>query len=160
TRPATASCASDRDGKIQETNMTSLNGRFATRALAAAVQGALASLAFLPAIAAADANEEVLALTRPTSSVEVGGLYVNKDSAKFGEFTGLDKKGGYAIGNLQLFGGDADAGVFRWQLFGTNLGLDSRALNGEVSQQGKWRVSAGYNEIVRNAYDTYKTIWD
>lgn len=139
--------------------MKAPQGRFAVRTVVAAVHGALASLAFAPALAAAD-EADVAALTKPTSEVEVGGLYVNKDSAKFGEFSGLDQKGAYAIGNFRLFGGDGDAGTLRWNLFGTNLGLDSRSITGEVGNQGRWRVTGGYDEIVRNAYDTYQTFYN
>ena len=140
--------------------MTSPQERFPVRATVLAVRGALAvALAFVPAVHAADTDDAVAGLTQPTSSVEVGALYVNKESAKFGEYSGLDKKGGYAIGNFELFGGDGPEGAFRWKMFGSNLGLDSRSLFGEVGTQGRWRVTAGYDEIVRNFSDTYRTLW-
>ncbi len=139
--------------------MTSFKRRFAVRALVVAVHGALAALILGPATAAAE-DADLAALTRPTNWVEVGGLYVNKDSAKFGEFTGLDQKGLYGIGNFGLFGGDGDAGPLRWKVLGSNLGLDTRNVRAEVGAQGRWRVSGGYDEIVRNFSDSYQMIWD
>ena len=35
------------------------------------------------------------------SEVELGGAYVDEDSAKFGDYTGLDEKGGYVIANAE-----------------------------------------------------------
>ncbi|MGZ5039378.1 MAG: MtrB/PioB family decaheme-associated outer membrane protein [Usitatibacter sp.] len=140
--------------------MRNLHNRFPMRATAAAVRGALAALAFVPAVHAAEADDAVTELTRPKSVVEVGGLYVDESSAKFGEYTGLDKKGGYAIGNFELYGGDGPEGAFRWRVFGLNLGLDSRSILGEVGTQGRWRVTAGYDQIVRNFSDTYQTFWN
>ena len=140
--------------------MKNLKNRFQMRATALAVRGAIAALAVLPAAHAAEGEEAIRELTQPVSVVEVGAGYVNKDSAKFGEYTGLDKKGVYAIGNVELYGGDGPEGAFRWKVLGINLGLDSRSLTGEVGAQGRWRVSAGYDEIVRNFSDTYQTFWN
>lgn len=137
--------------------MTTLKTRFAVRALVAAVH---AALAFGPAVAAAETDEDLLELTTRASSVEVGGLYVSDDSAKFGEFSGLDKQGGYVIGNARLFGGGGDASAYRWRVFGSNLGLDSRSLGVEAGHQGRWRIAAGYDQIVRNYTDRYVTFWE
>lgn len=139
--------------------MTSQQDRSPMRATALAVKIALAALAFAPAARAAESADAAGELLQPTSSVEVGALHVNKDSAKFGEYSGLDKKGGYAIGNFELYGGDGPEGAFRWKVLGINLGLDSRSLAGEVGAQGRWRITAGYDEIVRNFSDTYQTLW-
>jgi MtrB/PioB family decaheme-associated outer membrane protein len=140
--------------------MRSLNERLPIRATVLAVRGAVAALALVPVVHAAEPDDAPGALPQRTSVVEVGGLYVNKDSAKFGEYTGLDKKGGYAIGNFELYGGDGPEGAFRWKVLGINLGLDSRSVLGEVGSQGRWRVTAGYDEIVRNFSDTYQTMWN
>jgi MtrB/PioB family decaheme-associated outer membrane protein len=138
--------------------MTSLKNRFAPRTIVLAVRGAIAALAFVPLAHAAEAGDADDLMQR-TSSVEVGAMYLNKDSAKFGEYSGLDKKGAYAIGNLEMFGGDGPDGAFRWKVLGYNLGLDSRSLAAEVGTQGRWRITAGYDEIVRNFSDTYRTMW-
>ena len=70
--------------------MTSLQKRFPMRPAMVAVRAALVAVAFIPAAHAADLDDAVRELTEPTSAVEVGGLYVNQDSAKFGEYSGLD----------------------------------------------------------------------
>ena len=136
--------------------MTTLQQQFARRALAAAVQAAFAA-AFIPMAMAAD--EDIADLVRPRSVVEVGALHVDKDSAKFGEFSGLDKKGTYGILNFGIYGGDGDAGAFRWRIFGTDLGLDTRAIQGEAGVQGNWRVTAGYDGVPRAYSDTYQSFW-
>ena len=134
--------------------MTKLQQRLARRALVAAVQAALAAT-FVPA---AMADDDLDDLTRPRSVVEAGALYVDKDSAKFGEFTGLDRKGTYFIGNFGLFGGD-DASAFRYRVIATDLGLDSRGIQAEAGLQGSWRVTAGYDRVPRAYSDTYQTFW-
>ena len=130
--------------------------RFAQRALVLALQAALATAVPLAARAADDDNDASVR----QSSVEVGALHVDKDSAKFGEYNGLDKKGTYAIGNFSLYGGDGDAGAFRWRAFGSNLGLDTRNVTGEVGTQGLWRVTASYDEIPHRISDQFLTIWN
>ena len=132
--------------------MTKLQERFAKRALAAAVQAAFAAC-LVPVALAAD--EEGAALR---SGVEVGALHVDKDSAKFGEFNGLEKKGTYAVGSFWLYGPE-DASAFRWRIFGADLGLDTRSVQGEVGAQGNWRVTAGYDGVPRAYSDTYRTFW-
>ncbi|MGZ5642649.1 MAG: MtrB/PioB family decaheme-associated outer membrane protein [Usitatibacter sp.] len=131
--------------------------RFVMRASVAAVQGALAALAFIPAAYASD--EDPAERAKATNQIEVGALYVDKSSAKFGEFNGLDKSGTYGIVNFQLFGPAPDDSAMRWRLFGLDLGLDTRSLQGEVGEQGKWRVTAGYDGVPRHYSDTYRTMW-
>ena len=139
--------------------MRCVQGRLAMRTLVVAVQGALAAFAVFPAVAG-DPAAAVLVTTVPDNSIELGPIYVDEDSAKFGEFNGLDRRGWYLDGNFNLKGGDGNADPFRWKLYGTNLGLDTRNIQGEVGAQGRWRVTGGYDEIVRNFSDTYMTLWD
>ena len=140
--------------------MTSNHNRFVERTLVTAVRSALTALAFVPGVYAADASEDaVLELTQPVNQVQIGAGYVDKDSAKFGEFNGLDQKGAYAIGGFELYGrGDKDS-AYRWRLFGTDLGLNTRNIQGEAGSQGKFRVTFGYDELDRNYSDDYKTPW-
>jgi len=138
--------------------MNCLQSRFPMRVLVLSVAAALANAA-APA-RAGDSDEAVRDLTQPTTSVEVGGLYVDHSSAKFGEYTGLNKEGGYAIGNLEAYGGDGPASAYRWRILGINLGLDSRYLLGEVGTQGSWRLTGVYDQIPHNAWDNYQTLWN
>src|SRR6266567_292621 len=140
--------------------MTSLQKRLVMRSSVTAMCGALATLSFVPAVYAADDSELIRVLTQPTNLVEIGALYVDESSAKFGEYNGLDKKGAYAIGNFQLYGGGGNDSAFRWRVLGYDLGLDTRTVMGEVGEQGRWRVTAGYDEIPRHYSDTFKTIWN
>jgi MtrB/PioB family decaheme-associated outer membrane protein len=139
--------------------MTSLQKRLVMRSSVTALCGALATLSFVPAVDAADDSELIRALTQPTNFVEIGALYVDESSAKFGEYNGLNKQGAYAIGNFQLYGRAGNDDVVRWRLLGSDLGLDTRTVTGEVGEQGRWRVTAGYEGIPRHYSDTFKTIW-
>ena len=132
--------------------------RNARKVIVTAVQSALAAFTLAPL--AATAEDDELELARPTSSVEVGVLNVSRDSAKFGEYNGLDEKGAYFIGNFRLFGRAADeASTYRWRLFGSDLGLDSRSVYGDVGAQGRWRFTFGYDQLPRRYSDEYMTLW-
>ena len=140
--------------------MTSNHKRFFERASVTAVKSALMALSLVPGVYAADASEDAIReLTQPANLVEIGAGYVNKDSAKFGEYNGLDKKGAYAIGGFELYGsGDKDS-AYRWRLIGTDLGLETRSIQGDAGSQGRFRVTFGYDELNRSYSDTYKTLW-
>src|ERR1035437_3911662 len=136
---------------------------FTRRASVTAVRGALITLAMVPAawLPTAWTDDEPTAseLTQPKKTVEVGIGAVSKDSFKFGEYNGLEKKGAYAIGNVDLRGGaayDSDS-TQRWRLKGTDLGLETRNLQGEYGEQGRFRLNFGYDELLRNITDTYQT---
>lgn len=134
--------------------MTNIGRHFVARASMTGVRGVVAALAGLSAAYAQDAQ-----LTRPDSEVEVGIGGVSDKSAKFGEYNGLDKQGGYFIGNFRLYGGSSDMGGLRWRVLGSNLGLETRNLQGEVGTPGGFRVTFGYDELVRNYSDTFRTIF-
>ena len=133
-----------------------------TNILALAVQGALLSMFALPMIAVAEGavDDETTALTHPTNSVEVGVANVSKDSAKFGEYNGLNKSGVYGIANINLRGGkaydDSDS-VMRWQIKATDLGTTSREVGASVSNQGQWSIGVNFDELRHNLSDSYQT---
>lgn len=116
-----------------------------------------------PAVIAsrARADEPTAAeLTTPTQSVEVGGGTLSSGSPKAGEYDGLSHKGAYAIGNFDLRGGapyNANDAT-RWRLSGTNLGLDTREIQAEYGEQGLYRISIGYDELLRNGSAVYPSI--
>lgn len=131
-------------------------------ALSLAVQGALTAMLVMPAVAySADPTDaEISVIKRPTNFIEFGAENVSRSSAKFGEYTGLNKSGGTAIANFSVRGGDAyeaGEGTLRWGVKGTDLGTTSRELSGTVGNQGKWNLGIGYDELRHNLANTYQT---
>jgi len=139
--------------------MTTTTQCFALRPLCAAVQGALLGLALMGGAHAADVDPAVAALTTPTSSVEVGLQNTNQGNYKFGEYNGLRDKGVDSIFNLDLRGGGAydSNDATRWRLYGKDLGLDNRSAGMEYGEQGRYRVTFGYDELFRARSDSYQT---
>ncbi|MBI4986458.1 MAG: MtrB/PioB family decaheme-associated outer membrane protein [Rhodocyclales bacterium] len=130
--------------------------------LSVAVQGALAVMFAMPMVAQAaePTADDVAAIRRPTNFVEIGAENVSQKSAKFGEYSGLNKAGGEFVGNFSLRGGDAyegGNGVTRWAISGRDLGTTSRELGATLDQQGQWALSLGYDELRHNITDTYQT---
>jgi len=132
------------------------SGKF-LRASVGASAGALATLALgMPAQAA---GTSVAELTEPASTVEAGVGSVSRSSFKFGEYNGLQDRGPFAIGNLDLRGGgryDSDD-TSRWAIQGRDLGLDTRSLSLDYGKQGRFRFGIGYDELRRNYSDSYQT---
>jgi hypothetical protein len=93
--------------------------------------------------------------------VDFGALYLSQSSARFGQYNGLNKEGAYGLGSLDVRGGDgyddSKDSALRWKLNGTNLGTTSRSIGGSVSDQGKWKLNLGYDELRHNITDTYQT---
>jgi MtrB/PioB family decaheme-associated outer membrane protein len=126
--------------------------------LALAIKCALLTVVALPLNAYAD--EETDALLHPTNTVNFGALYSSQSSAKFGEYNGINEEGFYGLGGFDVRGGkgyDSANSALRWKLNGTNLGTTSRNLGGSISEQGKWKLNLGYDELQHNITDTYKT---
>ena len=87
-----------------------------------------------------------------SSYIELGGLYNSSDSQKFGEYSGLNREGGYVIGNFDIQHRDAydsDSARF-WRLKGTDLGLDSRFVGAEYGQQGFFKLFFEYDQLPHN----------
>ena len=51
---------------------------------------------------------------------------------------------------------DSDSAL-RWRITGTDLGLQTRRLAAEVGVQGKFRLTLGYDSLLRNSSDSYQT---
>ena len=133
------------------------NEKMTVSLLALAVQGALFAMCAMPAHAD---DEEVAALEKPASFVEIGASNTSHSSAKFGEYTGLNKAGGDVVGNFSVRGGDAygdSNGTRRYSITGSDLGTTSRSVGGSVSNQGQWNVGIGYDELRHNLTDTFQT---
>ena len=97
--------------------------------------------------------------TTPEKKVDLGVGAVSDSSFKFGEYNGLQNSGPFGIGNFDFRGGAPydSKSTFRWQMRGTNLGLENRSLYAEFAKQGKFRFYAGYSELRANRSDTYQT---
>lgn len=97
--------------------------------------------------------------TSPSSSAGFGVGGVSGSSYKFGEYNGLENSGPFGLGNFDLRGGAAynSNSAWRWQMRGTDLGLETRSLSGEFSKQGKFRFFAAYSELRANRSDTFET---
>ena len=126
--------------------------------LSLAVQCALMTIVVLPLSAAAD---DAAALTRPTNTIEAGSIYSSQNSARFGQYNGLNDGGFYGLGGFDIRGGDgydqSKNSALRWKLNGSNLGTTSRTVDGSVGDQGKWKVNLGYDELQHNITDSYQT---
>jgi len=140
--------------------MKTRNEELKVSALVLAVRYALMVVFALPLGAHADDEDEAVALKHPSNTVEFGALYSSQNSAKFGEYNGLDDEGFYGLGGFDVRGGkgyDSKDSALRWKLNGADLGTTSRTLGGSISDQGKWKFSAGYDELRHNITDTFQT---
>jgi MtrB/PioB family decaheme-associated outer membrane protein len=118
---------------------------------------ALATLALGVPVYAADST--VAELTEPASTIEAGVGSVSRSSFKFGEYNGLQDRGAFGIGNLDLRGGgryDSDD-ASRWEIQGRDLGLETRGASLDYGKQGSFRFGFGYDELRRNYSDSYQT---
>jgi hypothetical protein len=131
---------------------------FTTRAMVVAVHGALLAMAAMP-MAYAEEDPAVAELTQPAKTVEVGVRNVSKGSFKAGEYNGLQENGVTAIVNIDARGGGSydSEDATRWRVTGDELGLETRNVSAEYSQQGKFKINVGYDELLRNRSDSYQT---
>ena len=105
-------------------------------------------------------EESADALTRPTSTIEVGIGAPSQSSAKFGEYNGLNKADGGIVGNANIRGGDAygmGTGTQRWEIKASDLGTTSREVGASYSDQGQWNIGLNYDELRHNLSDSYQT---
>jgi hypothetical protein len=89
------------------------------------------------------------------ADVEAGAQYVDGTDAKFGNFTGLDEDGGYAI--LDGTAGAHHANGTYWMVTGRDLGLDARAVTVEGGQAGSAQLSLEYAQLPHTIFDTTAT---
>lgn len=81
-------------------------------------------------------------------SVEIGVGYVSDENFEFGEYSGLNEDDAFVIGNVDWSGGSDGA---LWNLFGSNLGLDTREGGGRWRNE-RWEFFLEYDgqKQVRN----------
>ena len=90
-----------------------------------------------------------------TGSVDAGVGYVSDSSQKFGDYTGLDDKGAFLVldGTVSHRGDDG----YYADLWGADLGLDSRRLYGQAGREGLYSLNFGYAEIPRHLTEGART---
>ena len=90
-----------------------------------------------------------------SGTVDVGVGNVSDSSAKFGDYTGLDKQGAFAIAGGQTRHRDEDG---YWGIAeASDLGLDRRAIAAQGGREGLYSLRLGYSEIPRRLSDTAST---
>lgn len=89
------------------------------------------------------------------SEVEAGGAYVDESSAKFGDYTGLDEKGGYLILNAEGRASKESGYYLDYEL--RNLGLSSREAGIEGGKQGRYEFALWYDRVPHTIWDTTET---
>lgn len=97
-----------------------------------------------------------------TSEIEIGGGLASKGSYKFGEYSGVNDKGGFVIGNFRIQmrdPWDSDTGKY-WTITGENLGLTSRSLGFEYGKAGKFSVYGNYDQTPRYVSQDAMTPYD
>jgi len=90
-----------------------------------------------------------------SGSVDLGVGYVSDKSYKFGEYTGLNKRGGFFIGDGSARFRGADANY--WNFNASDLGLDSRSLDAEGGRQGQSKLILKYDELPHYLSDSAQT---
>jgi MtrB/PioB family decaheme-associated outer membrane protein len=90
-------------------------------------------------------------------SAGASALVVSDDSARFGDYTGLDESGAYANAEADMLY-RADGG-YAVSLQARDLGLDSRSLELSAGRQGRWVVDLSWDEIPRRLDDSVQTVY-
>lgn len=114
---------------------------------------AMAAAVFAVTGAYAAEDDEIASLIKPESYIEFGLGYVNKDNARFGQYSGLNKQGGYGLLGGSLIKRDDASGTWL-ELSGRNLGLDSREIRFDHNRQGRWGYFIEYDEVP--SFNPYK----
>ena len=116
---------------------------------------AAALLAVFAAAGAAE-TDSVSQLSRPESTISVGGGYVDKDGARFGQYSGMHRSGAYGLLDADVVMRNDATGT--WLKFtGRSLGLDSRELRFEHNRQGDWGYYLDFSQTPRYEPFTVKT---
>jgi MtrB/PioB family decaheme-associated outer membrane protein len=87
--------------------------------------------------------------------VEGGVGYITNDSYKFGEYNGLYEKGPFLILDIDAMYRDENANYF--DIKADNLGLETRRLEMEGGNQGKYKIKVLIDNINKYNLDTSRT---
>ena len=85
-------------------------------------------------------------------TANVGAGYVSDDSAKFGEYTGLNEQGAYVVADVD--GRHRSKDGLWLDLSAVDLGLDSRYIGVEGGRQGQYELHLSYKQLPHNISDT------
>ncbi len=108
---------------------------------------AAALLAVFGSAMAAEA-ENVSHPSKPESTISLGAGYVDRDGARFGQYTGTHKSGAYGLLDADIVMRNDATGT--WLRFsGRNLGLDNRELRFEHNRQGDWGYYLDFSQTPR-----------
>jgi MtrB/PioB family decaheme-associated outer membrane protein len=91
------------------------------------------------------------------STVELGAGYLDESSAKFGDYTGLDKDGAYVVANAE--GKATYESGYEISYDMRDLGLDSREVRLDGGKQGSYDFSLFYDRVPHRIADTAETVF-
>lgn len=91
----------------------------------------------------------------PIRELSLGGVYVDEDSAKFGEYNGFDEQGFYPVFELMLLQDLANGGQI--DLRGQRLGEDAGYLDARYRDPGAFELEFNYLGIPHNLSDSART---
>jgi hypothetical protein len=112
---------------------------------------ALAILAAFASAQAQDKKEDEKSPIETQITLEGGAAAVSgdqKDRAFWGQYNGMRYKDVYGIANFDYSRRDTSTGTWL-DVYGTNLGLQTRELGVLWTRQGEWRLNANYGELWR-----------
>ena len=90
-------------------------------------------------------------------SAGASALNVSDDSARFGDYTGLDEEGAYVNAEADML--YRAEGGYAVSLRAQDLGLDSRYLEMRAGRRGHWLVDLSWDEIPRRLDDSVRTVY-
>jgi MtrB/PioB family decaheme-associated outer membrane protein len=83
-----------------------------------------------------------------SGTVEAGLGVVSQASPKFGDLSGLERKGGHVVLSGDLL--YRDEGGYFADLAASDLGLDSRSITSRTGREGLYALRLGYSELPRH----------
>ena len=108
-----------------------------------------------------DIAEEAEGEAKPVyvNEIEIGAGWVSDDSAKFGEFSGLETEGPFLIGNVNIQMRDPydDGSTEYFIARGTDLGIESRSVYAEYGRQGQFSIFGSFDSIPKFLHDDART---
>lgn len=89
------------------------------------------------------------------AKIEIGAASISADSFKFGDYRGVDDKGVVLLSGLDLrFWGKEGA---HWEVVGSDLGLDSRAIAITGGRQGRYEVWFAYDMLPKRSDESSRS---